>query len=55
MQETFSSMEELKKESVMESVMTCLEEKDHMNIFQLYSSEAAMEIDEIILQALLKG
>ena len=48
-------MEESKKESVVKSVMTCLEKKDHMNILQLDSSDPAMEIEEIILQALLKG
>ena len=49
------NMDEKKKESVVDSLMACLEKKDHMNILQLDSSDSAMEIDEIILQALLKG
>ena len=49
------TFEETKKKSVVDSLMTCLEKKDHMNVFQLGSSDSAMEIDEIILQALQKG
>ena len=44
-----------KKKSVVDSLMACLGKKDHMNILQMDSSDSAMEIDEIILQALLKG
>ena len=51
----YGTFEESKKKSVVDSLMTCLEKKDHMNVFQLGSSDSAMEIDEIILQALLKG
>ena len=54
-QETFPSMVESEKESVVKLVKTCLKKKDHMNILQLDSSDSAMEIEEIILQALLKG
>ena len=40
------------KEKPTELVMKCLEKKDHMNVLQLDSFK---EIDEFILQALLKG
>lgn len=39
----------------VKSVMDCLAKKGLMTIFQLDSSDSAMEIDETILQALQKG
>ena len=42
-------------ESAVRYVMKCLQKKDHMNVLQLDSSDSAREIDELILQAILKG
>ncbi|KAI0222739.1 Transient receptor potential cation channel subfamily M member-like 2 [Lamellibrachia satsuma] len=42
------------KKSAVQLVMYCLQNKDHMNVLQLDSSDSAREIDELILQALRK-
>ena len=46
---------EQSKKSAVKLVMYCLQNKDHMNVLQLDSSDSAREIDELILQALRKG